>query len=177
VTVPVEPWRHDTVYFGLPDGHGPDFPIVIDEINQVYFRPEGHDMMLVGLEAGNVVGGSPDRPLTSASPQIVEDMVRRVCARVPWMADGTFRTAHGGQDGITTADQRPILGRAGPDGFYLACGFSGTGFKTAPAVGACLAELILDGAATTVDISGYALERFEVGRPLVGDHPYGVLWR
>ena len=134
-------------------------------------------MMLVGLEAGNVVGGSPDRPLASASPEIVEDMVRRVCARVPWMADGTFRTAHGGQDGITTADQRPILGRAGPDGFYLACGFSGTGFKTAPAVGACLAELILDGAATTVDISGYALERFESGRLLVGDHPYGVLWR
>ena len=87
-------------------------------------------------------------------------MVRRVCARIPWMADGTFRTAHGGQDGITTADQRPILGRAGPDGFYLACGFSGTGFKTAPAVGLCLTELILDGAATTVDISGYALERF-----------------
>jgi sarcosine oxidase subunit beta len=177
VTVPVEAWRHATVYFGLPDGHAPDFPIVIDEINAVYFRPEGADMMLVGLEGGNVVGGSPDRPLASASPEIVEDMVRRVCARVPWMADGTFRTAHGGQDGITTADQRPILGRAGPDGFYLACGFSGTGFKTAPAVGACLAELILDGAATTVDISGYALERFESGRLLVGDHPYGVLWR
>ena len=177
VTVPVEPWRHATVYFGLPDGHGTDFPIVIDEIKAVYFRPEGSDMMLVGLEGGNEVGGSPDRPLGSASPEMVEDMVNRVCARVPWMADGTFRTAHGGQDGITTADQRPILGRAGPDGFYLACGFSGTGFKTAPAVGACLAELILDGAAATVDISGYALERFETGRHLVGEHPYGVLWR
>jgi sarcosine oxidase, subunit beta len=103
--------------------------------------------------------------------------VRRLCARVPWMADGTFRTAHGGQDGMTTADQRPILGRAGPDGFYLACGFSGTGFKTAPAIGACLSELILDGRATTVDISGYALERFDTGRLLVGDHPYGMLWR
>jgi sarcosine oxidase, subunit beta len=177
VTIPVEAWRHDTVYFGLPDSHGPDFPIVIDEINQVYFRPEGSEMMLVGLEGGNVVGGSPDRPIASASAAIVEEMVRRVCARVPWMTDGTFRTAHGGQDGITTADQRPILGRAGPDGFYLSCGFSGTGFKTAPAVGACLAELILDGAATTVDISGYALERFEAGRLLVGEHPYGVLWR
>ena len=154
VDVPVEAWRHHTAFFGLPTGRGPDFPIVIDEINEAYFRPEGHDMMLVGLEAGNEIGGSPDRPLVSASPAVVEEMVRRICARVPWMADGTFRTAHGGQDGITTADQRPILGRAGPDGFYLACGFSGTGFKTAPAVGACLAELILDGQATTVDISG-----------------------
>ena len=65
VDVPVEAWRHDTAYFGLPAGHGPDFPIVIDEMNEVYFRPEGRDMMLVGLEAGNEVGGSPDRPLTS----------------------------------------------------------------------------------------------------------------
>jgi len=177
VDVPVESWRHDTAYFGLPSGHGPDFPIVIDEMNQVYFRPEGRDMMLVGLEAGNEVGGSPDRPLTPPRQASVEEMVKRVCARVPWMADGTFRSGHGGQDGITTADQRPVLGRAGPDGFYLACGFSGTGFKTAPAVGACLAELILDGAATTVDISGYSLERFAAGRFLVGEHPYGKLWR
>ena len=175
--VPVEPWRHDTAFFGLPAGRSPDFPIVIDELNQVYFRPEGRDMMLVGLEAGNVVGGSPDRPLTTPRQASVEDMVTRVCARIPWMADGTLRTAHGGQDGITTADQRPILGRAGPDGFYLACGFSGTGFKTAPAVGACLSELILDGRATTVDISGYSLERFAAGRLLVGEHPYGNLWR
>lgn len=177
VDVPVQAWRHDTVFFGLPPGHGTDFPIVIDELNQVYFRPDGHDMMLVGLEAGNEIGGSPDRPLTSASEAHVEEMVTRVCARVPWMADGTFRTAHGGQDGITTADQRPILGQAGPDGFYLACGFSGTGFKTAPAVGASLAELILDGHTTTADISAYSLDRFAEGRLLVGDQPYGKLWR
>jgi glycine/D-amino acid oxidase-like deaminating enzyme len=177
VNVPIEPWRHATAYFGLPVGRGPDFPIVIDQVNEVYFRPEGRDLMLVGLEAGNEVGGSPDRPMASTPPAMLEDMATRICARVPWMVDGNLRTDHGGQDGMTTADQRPILGRAGPDGFYLACGFSGTGFKTAPAVGACLAELILDGRATTVDISGYSLDRFVTGRWLVGEHPYGNLWR
>jgi len=176
VEVPVETWRHDTAYFGLPDGRGPDFPIVIDEANQVYFRPEGRDMMLVGVEIANRLGGSPDRPLEALRPAVLEEMVTRLCNRVPWMAEGTLRTAHGGQDGITP-DQRAILGAAGPDGFFLACGFSGTGFKTAPAVGACLAELILDGHATTVDISGYSLDRFAAGRLLVGDHPYGQLWR
>ena len=154
VEIPVETWRHDTAYFGLPDDRRSDFPIVIDEINEVYFRPEGSETMLVGLEGGNEVGGSPDRPLTAPRPDLVEEMVRRVCARVPWMADGTLRTSHGGQDGITP-DQHGILGQAGPDGFYLACGFSGTGFKTAPAIGRCLTELILDGEATTVDIAGY----------------------
>ena len=176
VEVPVEAWRHETAYFGLPDGRGPGFPIVIDEMNQVYLRPEGHDLMLVGLEGGNEVGGSPDRPLGAIRAGTIDEMVSRVCARVPWMADGTLRTSHSGQDGITP-DQRAILGQAGPDGFILMCGLSGTGFKTAPAIGKCLAELILDGRATTVDISGYALDRFAAGRPLVGEHPYGVLWR
>jgi sarcosine oxidase subunit beta len=176
VEVPVEAWRHDTAYFGLPEGRRPDFPIVIDEINQMYFRREGPEMMLVGLEVGNEVGGSPDRPLTLLRGATSEEMVTRLCARLPWMEAGTLRAAHGGQDGLTP-DQRPILDRVGPDGFYLACGFSGTGFKTAPAVGACLAELIADGRATTVDISGYTLRRFAEGHPLVGEHPYGHLWR
>ncbi len=176
VHVPVESWRHDTAYFGLPDARAADFPIVIDETNQIYFRPEGRDAMLVGLEGGNEVGGSPDRPLLHLRDGAVEEMIERVCARIPWMADGTLRSGYGGQDGITP-DQHAILGRAGPDGFFVACGFSGTGFKTAPAIGICLTELILDGRATTVDISAYGLERFAAGRSLVGEHPYGRLWR
>ena len=133
-------------------------------------------MMLVGLEGGNVVGGSPDRPLVALREGAVEEMVTRVCARVPWMVEGTLRTGHGGQDGITP-DQHAILGQAGPRGFYLACGFSGTGFKTAPAIGRCLTELILDGRAITVDISDYGLDRFAAGRVLAGEHAYGTLWR
>jgi sarcosine oxidase subunit beta len=174
--VPIRTWRHDTAFFGLPDGRTNDLPILIDEMNGVYFRPEGHELLLVGLEAANEVGGSPDRSFRTTPPAILEDMIDRLCRRVPWMRDGTFRIAHGGQDGITE-DQRPILGRAGPEGFILACGFSGTGFKTAPAIGQCLTELILDGAATTVDISGYGLERFASGPSLRGPHPYGDLWR
>lgn len=176
VDVPVEAWRHDTAFFGLPPGRSADVPVVIDEANQVYFRSEGRDLMLVGLEVGNEIGGAPDRPLAGLRQTSAEEMITRLCARLPWMADGTLRTAYGGQDGITP-DQRPILGPAGPDGFYLACGFSGTGFKTAPAVGACMAELILDGAARTVDISPYSVARFREGRALEGDHSYGHLWR
>jgi sarcosine oxidase subunit beta len=176
VDVPVQAWRHATAYFGLPPGRSPDFPVVIDHGAGVYFRPEGRELMLVGLETDNVIGGSPDRPEEPLPRQTVDGLVSGVCNRLPWMEHGTYRTAHGGQDGITP-DQRPILGHAGPDGFYVACGFSGTGFKTAPAVGACMAELILDGAATMVDITGYSLRRFAEGRRLEGEHSYGHLWR
>ena len=132
--------------------------------------------MLVGLESGSEVGGSPDRPLAAGHARPPSTRWRRACVgALPWMQAGTFRTAHGGQDGITP-DERPILGPAGPDGFYLACGFSGTGFKTAPAIGASLAEWILDGRPATVDITPYDSRRFAEGRPLVGEHPYGALW-
>lgn len=180
VDVPVQPWRHNTTFFGLPAGRVTDFPIVMDRIGSVYFRPEGRELMLVGLETENERGGSPDRPLAGVPDMIIQEMIERVCNRMPWMDGGTYRTSHVGQDAVTP-DQRAILGGvgpAGPDGLYLACGFSLTGFKTAPATGASLAELILDGrATTTIDISDYSLARFAEGRHLVGEHTYGTLWR
>lgn len=179
VAIPVKAWRHDTAYFGLPAGRTADLPIIIDHALEVYFRPEGRELLLVGLEAANVVGGSPDRPMESLAEATVEQMIDRVCRRLPWMADGSFRSAHGGQDGITP-DQRAIIGpvgASGPDGLWLACGFSGTGFKTAPAIGASLAEWILHGRPATVDITPFALSRFAESRPLVGEHPYEALWR
>src|SRR4051794_7089183 len=97
LTVPIEPWRHDTAYFGLPEGRSADFPIVLDNANQVYFRPEGREMMLVGLETNSQLGGSPDRPEGAVPPSEIDTMATRVLTRVPWMTAGTFRTAHGGQ--------------------------------------------------------------------------------
>ena len=69
-----------------------------------------------------------------------------------------LHSAHSGQDGITP-DQHPIVGPAGPDGFYLDCGFSGTGFKIAPALGAALAELIT-GTGGRIDLRPFRPERF-----------------
>jgi glycine/D-amino acid oxidase-like deaminating enzyme len=47
----------------------------------------------------------------------------------------------------------------GVDGLYLATAFSGSGFKIAPAVGVCMAELITEGEAGSVD-----LRRFDPAR-------------
>jgi sarcosine oxidase subunit beta len=176
VVVPVEPWRHDTAYFGLPAVRPASIPIVLDHARAVYFRPEGRELLLVGLETGNEIGGSPDDPMPGHDPAVIEPMVERLCARVPWMADGDLRTANRGQDGMTP-DQRAILGPAGPEGFYLDCGHSGSGFKTAPMIGQCLAEWILDGRPATVDIRPFSVDRFATGRLLVGEHPYEALWR
>ena len=174
--IPVKVWRHDTAYLGLPPMVSGPLPVVIDGHNSMYFRPEGTDLVLVGLEDESEFGSSPDRDSADAAADFPERVAERICRRIPAMADATFQSAHSGQDGLTP-DQRPLLGAAGPDGFYLDCGHSGTGFKTAPAIGLCMSELVLDGTARTVDISSFALERFLVGRLLVGEHPYETLWR
>jgi sarcosine oxidase subunit beta len=150
--------------------------VVIDDHNSMYLRPEGSSLVLVGLEDGSELGGSPDRDTSVAGAGFDRRVAERVVLRIPGLVDGTFHSSHSGQDGITP-DQRPILGAAGPDGFYLDCGHSGTGFKTSPAVGLGMAELILDGAATSVDLAPFALERFADGRLLTAEQAYGAGWR
>jgi sarcosine oxidase subunit beta len=173
--VPYDTWRHDTMFVARPPQIGPSHPSVIDFANDMYFRPE-RNLTLVGLEDGNPLGESPDNDTDHARKGFVERGIDRICRRIPIMENGGLHSAHGGYDGITP-DQHPLLGAAGPDGFYLDCGFSGTGFKTSPAVGLCMAELILDGKATTVDLSIYTPSRFAEGRPIAGEHPYtGGVW-
>ena len=166
-------WRHDTMFVSRPADIGPSHPTVIDFPRDLYFRPEG-TLTLVGLEDGNPLGESPDNDTDHAKPGFVERAIDRICLRVPVMDQGGLHSAHGGYDGIT-ADQHPLLGAAGPDGFYLDCGHSGTGFKTSPAVGRCMAELIVDGAAKTVDISPFAPDRFAKGMPFKGN--YENIWK
>jgi sarcosine oxidase subunit beta len=171
--LPLTTWRHDTMFVGRPKEMGPSHPVVIDFPNEMYFRPETGGLTLVGLEDGNPLGDSPDGDTDHALKGFVERAIERICRRVPLMEAGHLHTAHGGYDGFTP-DQHPLLGQAGPEGFYLQCGMSGTGFKIAPAVGLCMAELILDGEAKTVDISIYRPGRFADGKEITGN--YESIW-
>jgi sarcosine oxidase subunit beta len=172
--LPYDTWRHDTMFVARPREIGPSHPTVIDFANEMYFRPEG-SLTLVGLEDGNPLGESPDGETDHARKGFVERGIDRICKRIPIMENAALHSAHGGYDGITP-DQHPILGAAGPDGYYLDCGFSGTGFKTSPAVGLCMSELILDGISKTVDLSIYSPQRFSGGKPIAGDHAYTSIW-
>ncbi len=174
--LPITTWRHDTAFLRRPPDLGPSHPTVIDFINLMYFRPETGGLTLVGLEDGNPLGVSPDTGGDQPLPDFVERAVERICRRIPGMDRGSLHSAATGYDGLTP-DQRAILDQAGPQGFYLECGFSGTGFKIAPAVGACMAEWIVDGGPQTVDISAFGLSRFAEGRRLTGEHAYGEIWR
>ena len=173
VDIPYTTWRHDTMFVRRPAEVGLSHPTVIDFSTEMYFRPEG-ELTLVGLEDGNPLGQSPDTDPSQALTGFVERAIDRICQRVPIMEQSSLHSAHGGYDGITP-DQHAILGAIGPDGFYVNCGHSGTGFKTAPAVGLCMSELILDGQSRTVDISSMTPHRFTTGALIRGN--YRDMWK
>lgn len=135
--LPCDTWRHDTLFVIRPAELRAPHPTVIDLPNDLYLRPEG-GLTLAGLEDGNPTGLSPDGDTDHALEGFVERAIDRICRRVPALESGALHSTHGGFDGMTP-DQRPMLGAAGPDGFFVDCGHSGTGFKTAPAVGLCMA--------------------------------------
>jgi len=173
--LPLTTWRHDTMFIRRPPDMGPSHPAVIDNILDMYFRPETGNLTLVGLEDGNILGENPDNDTERPRAGFVEQAVERICKRIPIMEHASLHSAHGGYDGLSQ-DQRALLGPAGPEGFYLQCGFSGTGFKIAPAVGRCMAEWIVEGRPKTVDITPFSLERFTQGKLLRGEHAYGDIW-
>ena len=67
---------------------------------------------------------------------------------------------HWDQNGIIS--QHPVLTNT-----YFACGFSGHGIQQGPGVGRALAELILDGRFTTIDLSRFGYQRILDGEKVL----------
>lgn len=175
VQIPLNTWTHDVVHVRRPAQIG-EHPTVIDSSLNMYFRPDSGDLTLIALEDDSRIGESPEADLSYVAKDFVERAIDRICMRMPGMEAGSLHSSHVGRDGLTP-DQRAIIGQAGPAGYYLVSGFSGTGFKLSPAIGLCVSELILDGKSKTVDISGFNPMRFEHGQMLKGQHDYGFIWR
>jgi sarcosine oxidase subunit beta len=174
VDIPLDTWSHDVAFVKRPAKVGMH-PACIDDVLSMYFRPEG-ELTLIGLEDCNRMGEPPESDLGRVDPEFVMRAIERICERIEGMEEGSLHSTHVGRDGLTP-DQRAVMDQAGPEGFYIACGFSGTGFKLSPAVGVCMSEWILDGSPKLVDISSLNLGRFARGELLQGEHSYGHIWK
>ena len=175
VDVPLETWTHDVAFLHRPLSLG-KIPAVIDDTINCYFRPEGSALILAAGEDESLRGEAPDAEDQTPTPTFLEKLIDSMVMRIPKIEESGLHSVHVGRDGITP-DQRAIYSAAGPDGFYLACGLSGTGFKTAPAAGASMAELILDGKPKMVDITPFRFGRFAEGQLLQGEYGYGHIWK
>ena len=175
VTIPLGTWTHDVVHIRRP-AQIADHLTVIDNSLNMYFRPDSGNLTLVALEDDSRLDEPAEKDLGYVAKDFVERAIDRICKRIPEMEQGSLHSSHVGRDGLTP-DQRAIIGAAGPQGYFLATGFSGTGFKLSPAVGLCMSELIVDGRSKTVDISGFDPMRFERGQHLKGENEYGSIWK
>jgi sarcosine oxidase subunit beta len=163
----------DTVAVTRPPELRNPHMVFIDNIQGNYFRPEAGGLTLVGVpcQAWDI---EPDT-LGAGLPAQASDLgARLLMHRIPSMERATLARGYRAFDGYS-ADRHAILGRVdGLDGLLLATAFSGSGFKIAPAVGMCMAELVTEGRAKTVDIEPFSLRRFVEGRTVEGPYPYAV---
>jgi glycine/D-amino acid oxidase-like deaminating enzyme len=170
VVLPIETELHRVAV--LAHGQGEGAPVAcIDSTTQTYFRPEaGGAMTLVGGFAGQR-GADPDAAAAAADEDLAP-LVEAASRRVPALEDaGIVRGVTGVYD--MTPDARPLLGRLpGLDGLIVAAGFSGMGFKIAPAVGEGIAGLIAGAPADSVDLAPFRPGRLSDGQPIEPPNPY-----
>ncbi len=172
IELPARPKGIDTVQVTRPAALTQPHVIFIDNVLGTYFRPESGIRTIVGvpcqdwdLDPDAALALAPDAPSVGA---------QLLTHRIPAMASATLARGYRAVD-CYSRDRHAILGRVdGIDGLYLATAFSGSGFKIAPAVGTCMAELIVDGRAKTVDVDAFSLRRFAEGRSPEGPYPYAI---
>jgi sarcosine oxidase subunit beta len=163
VNLPIEAHRAQrTVVARPPEMRGERGHLtVIDRRTGVYTRPHGVDGTLVGLSRAADRLGSPDG--VDVEPGFPERARDRLALTFPAFAGAGITLSKAGPLDVTP-DHCALIGPVdGMDGIVLATGMSGSGFKKAPAIGACVAELIVEGAATTAPIEAFDPARFTRG--------------
>ena len=173
IDVPLRLVRHQVVMFRRPQDLVPDHPVIGDVVNDLSARPDAGNLTLIGVGEDEFV--DPDSYNQGVDMPMVERGFKGLVKRMPGMAQAVFR---GGWSGLftTTPDWHPVLDRVdGIEGLYCAVGFSGHGFKLSPMIGVVMAELIMEGQATSVDISMLDLGRFTEGRLLSSRYSMQVL--
>jgi sarcosine oxidase subunit beta len=156
--IPIRPIRRQmfttTPLTGLPT----DFPFVIDFSQSLYFHRDGGGL-LIGMSNPN------EQPGLDQSVDKEFELVNLTAAisRMPLIEKAGMVSSWAGLYEVTP-DAHPIYGGTAIDGFYLMAGFSGHGFMHGPISGKLMAEFILDGRFSSVDVSMLDLERFKEGR-------------
>jgi glycine/D-amino acid oxidase-like deaminating enzyme len=145
--------------------------MVYDFVTNIYTRPELSEHILVGgLDAEESHDlADPDRYKEGVSLDESMSALARVSHRFPVLAEGRIARGYAGCFDVTP-DWHPILDRVGPEGSFVAVGFSGHGFKLSPAVGHMMAALVAEGPGAHPDLDTFRLSRFSEGKPIRGTY-------
>lgn len=169
--LPVRPLRRQLylteAFAGLPM----DVPMVVDLSTGFHFRRRNGSVVLTmplptspeDEQLSQTL--APEAFALTVDETFLPQLQVEARRRCPPLAGAPIARAWSGLYEMTP-DEHPVLGKTEVEGFLCACGFSGHGFMHAPMAARLLAELILDGASTTLDIAQFSLERFRAGKLL-----------
>jgi glycine/D-amino acid oxidase-like deaminating enzyme len=139
------PTRVQTVYRPWPSELGP-IPVGADSSTGIYFRPEsGGQQVLIGsvrAEDEEEVVDDPDNFKRMPDADFTQMKLAAFHHRIPALEARGNTSGIAGLYTVNREDVHPILGPTGLDGFWVANGFSGHGFKLAPAVGSMIAQAV-----------------------------------
>jgi len=168
----LSPFRIQVAVFRWPAGFAQRHPAVIDATRMSWLRPEGAAATLIGVELG-AAHADPEKYDEGVDAAYVARCREALTARLPQFADAPMRGGWAGMI-MMSPDGRPIIDRLpAAEGLWAMLGDSGTSFKTAPAIGRCLAEWITAGAPRTADLHPFRASRFVEGGPWTDADHYG----
>lgn len=126
----------------------------------------GGNVYLRQIPRGNVIIGGghgesdPAVPWSRPLPAVTRGALNLAVALVPALANAQVIRSWSGIDG-RMPDRIPVIGPSVTTrGLFHAFGFSGHGFQLGPAIGAIMAELILDGR-TDIPLDAFRVDRFK----------------
>ena len=173
IDFPLSPQRAQIAFYRRPPPLAGGHMVFIDGAVGAYFRPHAQGLTLVGVGSWKPEPPpDPDRYNEANDPDFIPAAKAKAARRIPDLQPAEYERGHAGIYDVSP-DSRAILDRVpGIAGLYVAAGFSGTGFKISPAVGACMAELITQGRASFVDITPFRFGRFREHQPIRGPYEY-----
>lgn len=143
---PLKPTRIQIVHIDRPPDVAGDVPVCVDIGGGVYFRTQNRGQQII---VGSV--REEDEQETVENPDeyakyIDDDFAQRVLHalhhKIPALDYQGGVRGYAGLYTVNQSDVHPIVGKTPVGGFYVANGFSGHGFKLAPAIGSLLAQEI-----------------------------------
>lgn len=174
---PLQAIRPEQAYLEPPDDFGEPTAMYADLLTGIYWKPEPAGWTRIGKMSyeGDDEVPNPDRYDEGVSPSFLDFTRDAITERLPafnraisWGGCGALYTI--------TPDAHPLIGPVPEvDGFYLVSGFSGHGFKLAPAVGNGVAALIMGADPDPFDPELFAVDRLREGQPVTVPYAYSIL--
>lgn len=169
--LPIRFVRGDVAILRRPIDFGAPPKIHFDYYGNTYSRPEGDKDTLAGFMDTDPRKTMRNRELVESLPAAtVRELRTRLAKRFPRMARAQPRGGWAGAYDVTP-DSYPILDQVGPEGLFVAAGFSGHGFKLSPEVGRLLAEYVATGKRPETLVPLRA-SRFAEKQPVRPDAPF-----